>query len=79
MVLRRYKQNDVIFPTTPPSLRLSLPPPLIIIFLFFSLPSAISLDWIAPWPQASVAMWRILSPPPPPPFPYTDSSGVEVD
>lgn len=25
--------------------------------MFFSLPNAISLDWIAPWPQAHVATW----------------------
>lgn len=88
MVLRRYTQNDVIFPTvlSPLSLSLSLLPSfsaLIILFLFFSLPNAISLDWIAPWPQAPVAMWRcifsLLSLPPDSfPFPYTDYSGVEV-
>lgn len=69
MVLRRYTQNDVIFPTALSSPCLSLPLSLIIIFLFFSLPSAVSLDWIAPWPRAPVAMWCcILSPPTPLPL-----------
>lgn len=46
--------TDVIFPASPsPSL-----------FLSFSLPNALSLDWIAPWSQAPVAMWRPLPPPP---------------
>lgn len=59
---------------------LSLPLLLIILFLFFSLPSAISLDRIAPWPQAPVAMWRcILSPTPTLSFFfYSDFLGVEV-
>lgn len=48
--------TDVIFPTAPsPSL-----------FLSFSLPSALSLDWIAPWSQAPVAMWCCCVPCPPP-------------
>lgn len=66
----------------PPSRR-----PFIIISPSFSIPSAISLDWIAPWPRAPLTMWCCIlspapSPPPPPtlhcPSPYTDSSGVEV-
>jgi len=60
----------------------SASPSLIIIFLFFSLHGAISLDWIAPWPQAPVAMWRcILSPQPPLHLPlplYRFLCGVEV-
>lgn len=48
--------TDVIFPTAPsPSL-----------FLSFSLPNALSLDWIAPWSRAPVAMWRCCVPLPPP-------------
>lgn len=51
--LKRYKRHDVIFPTILSSICLSLPPSLISLFLFSSLPNAISLDWIAPghWPQ----------------------------
>ena len=53
------------------SYRCLLPPshrPFIIISPSFSLPSAISLDWIAPWPRAPVTMWCcILSPAPSPP------------
>lgn len=66
-----HTRSDVIFPS------IFFPPPIIPSSLFFSflssLPSAISLDWIAPWPQAQVAMWRcillLLLLPPPTPLP----------
>lgn len=70
MVLRRYTQNDVIFPTpSPPSVSPSRRPFIVIFLSLLSPPNAISLDWIAPWPRAQVAMWRCILSPPPVPLP----------
>jgi len=82
MVLRRYTQYDVIFPTALSSIPLSpLHPSLPTLphhsFSLFLSPQCnlIRLDCpLATSPSGHVALY----PPPLRPFPYTDSSGVEV-
>lgn len=64
MALKRYKRHDVIFPSVLSSICLSLPPSLISLFLFSSLPNAISLDWIAPGHRPQLPCGAVSSPHP---------------